>query len=114
MQVIHRILSLILAFMVFISGLIAAGSIVFEPQKDGVGFCQKRKILVVEGLIPKGDVPDDPVEDSGCSSVSSLVWDRAAEETRPLAPEALSVRMITLEPKPIERFDKVETPPPCA
>ena len=111
----NRILCLLLAFMVFMSGLIVSGVIVFEPREDGMGICHERKALVIDGeMIPKNATPEDPAEDAGCSAPSPNFWHQSAEKPLLIIPSSPFVQMITFEPNCIQRFGKVETPPPCA
>lgn len=108
------VLSILLASMVLISGLIASGSIVFEPQADGMDICKKRNILVIEGFMPQDKVPEDPSKEANCSSSVSAFWTVQESPSFHFTTAIPFSWMIPEEPDLLDRDALVETPPPCA
>lgn len=102
-----------IALLVMISGLIASGSIVFEPRAEGVEICKKRKILVIEGFMPQEQAPEAPSEDADCSSSSDL-WTLEKTPSFHLIPNAPFERLIPTGYEPLDRWAFVEVPPPLA
>jgi hypothetical protein len=107
-------MSLFLALAVLVSSLIASGSIVFEPQADGVDFCKKRNILVVEGFLPEDSTPEDASKEADCSTSISGFWTVQESSSSSFFPNAPFFRMIPSEPALLDRTPSVEVPPPCA
>ena len=114
LRIFPSLMSIFLAMAVLVSSLIASGSIVFEPQADGIDFCKKRNILVVEGFLPEDSTPDEPSKEADCSTSISAFWTVQESSSFLLVPNLPFVRMILREPDIPDRSSSVEVPPPCA
>lgn len=114
LRIFPSLMSIFLAMAVLVSSLIASGSIVFEPQADGVDFCKKRNILVVEGFLPEDSTPEASSKEADCSSSVSAFWTVQESSSFLLVPNLPFAWMIPGEPDILDRTPSVEVPPPCA